>query len=95
MADAFVRFSGQLDGIGGSWISAGIGPYAGMRLCFSSVTIAWLSASWSYLPAQDLVQTFDLTGKLRSAVTQNFALGIESRLAPAAFRAELVSYVYF
>src|SRR5262249_45223591 len=54
MASGFVRFSGQLDGIGGSWVSAGVGPYAGMRLCFSSVTIAWVSATWSYLPAQNL-----------------------------------------
>jgi len=32
MADAYVLFSGQFDGIGGSFVRAGVGPFAGVRL---------------------------------------------------------------
>jgi hypothetical protein len=95
MADGFVLFSGDFDGIGGSFVSAGIGPYAGVRLRLFGQNVALLTGTWSYLPGQRLESTYELTGRLRSALGANLAWGVETALTPGAFEAQLLSYIYF
>ena len=95
MADAFVLLSGDLDGIGGSVVRAGVGPYAGLRLRLPGPVVAVVGGSWSYLPAQELVGTYDVRGLLRAEIAPDVALGIETAIQPASMEAQLGSYLYF
>jgi hypothetical protein len=95
MADAYALFSAELDGLGGGPVRMGVGPHAGVRLQFSRSTIALLTGTWSYLPAQDPGSTFEARWGFRSALLPQFALGVEAELQPAAIEAELAAYAYF
>ena len=95
MADAFVLFSGEFDGVGGSFVSTGIGPHAGLRLRVGGSTVALVTATWSYLPGQRLNSTYEVNARVRSALGKNLAVGVQSSVAPAAIEAELHSYIYF
>jgi len=95
MADSYVAFARQLDGIGGSFVRFGIGPLAGVRARLSDVGIGLLTANWAYLPGQTLKGTFDVRATLRSELGKNVALGVEATLQPASMEAQLASYLYF
>jgi hypothetical protein len=95
MADAFVLFSGELDGIGGSFVRAGVGPYAGLRIEALDPLLLVVSGSWSYLPGQSTDSTYELQGALRLSLLRDVALGFESFLQPNAIEAQLLSYLYF
>lgn len=95
MADAFVLFSGEFDGVGGSFVSTGIGPHAGLRLRVGGSTVALVTGTWSYLPGQQLDSTYEITARVRSGLGKNLAVGVQSSFAPSALEAELHSYIYF
>jgi hypothetical protein len=95
MADAFVGFASELDGIDGGFVRAGVGPYGGARVQLGASTVALLSGTWSWLPGQEGVTTFDLRGSLRSGLARDVALGIEAASQPRSVEARLATYVYF
>jgi hypothetical protein len=95
MADLYVAFSGLLDGIGGSFVRVGVGPYTGLRLRLPGETIGLLTASWSYLPAQHLGGTYDLRAILRASFAKDVALGVEAAMQPYSSEVQLSSYLYF
>ena len=95
MADAYVAFSGQVDGIGGSFVRAGVGPFGGVRVRLPASTIGMITGSMSYLPAQSLDATFDVRAILRTRLSTNVAMGLEGAAQPRAFELQLGSYLYF
>jgi hypothetical protein len=95
MGETYVGFSGSLDGIGGSFVRVGAGPYAGLRVRLPDETIALVTGSWSYLPAQSLHSTYDARANLRRPLGKNVALGIEAAMQPLSREAQLDSYLYF
>ena len=95
MADAYVLFSGDIDGIGGSFVRAGVGPYAGFRIDALDSLLAVFSGTWSYLPGQSAGSTYELRGALRMALARDVALGVEGLLQPAAIEGQFLSYLYF
>jgi hypothetical protein len=95
MADAYVLFSGDIDGIGGSFVRAGVGPYAGLRIDTLDSLLAVFSGNWAYLPGQSAKSTYELRGALRMTLARDVALGLEGLLQPAALEGQLVSYLYF
>lgn len=95
MADAYVGFSDHVDGIGGSFVRAGVGPYGGARLRLPLRTVALVTGTLSYLPAQDLAATFDVRAVLRMRLAPDVAMGFEGSAQPRAFEALLASYLYF
>ncbi|HEY2517905.1 MAG TPA: hypothetical protein VGI39_43845, partial [Polyangiaceae bacterium] len=95
MADAYVVFSGTLDGIGGSFVRVGFGPYGGVRVRLPGDTLGVVTAGWSYLPGAHLAGTFDLRASLRAALTRDVALGIEGAAQPQSMEGQFSSYFYF
>jgi hypothetical protein len=95
MADAFVTFSGDVDGIGGSVVRAGVGPFGGLRVHLPGSAVALVTAGMSYLPAQSLDTTFEVRAVLRTRLGPNIAMGFEGSAQPRAFEAQLASYLYF
>jgi Domain of unknown function (DUF4105) len=95
MAEAYVALSGQLDGIGRSWVRVGAGPYAGLRARLPGQTVGLVTGSWSYLPAQSLAGTYDLRAALRGQIAPDVALGINAAVQPLSVEAQLASYFYF
>lgn len=95
MADGYVLFSGELDGIGGSFVRVGVGPYAGLRLQPLDPLLAVVSGSWSYLPGQSTHSTYELRGAVRASLARDVALGIEALIQPDAAEAQFLSYLYF
>jgi Domain of unknown function (DUF4105) len=95
MADAYVAFSPSLAGIHDSFVRVGVGPYAGLRARLAFHTLALVTANWSYLPAQSLLGTYDVRATLRSALTNDVAVGFEAALQPSSSEAQLASYFYF
>jgi len=97
LADAQVGFSagGNLDGIGGSFVRAGVGPAGGIRWHFFDDTVAVVQGGWSYLPGQHLTSTFEARGSLRSGLARNVALGLEGSVQPRSSEIQLASYLYF
>jgi hypothetical protein len=95
LADAYVAFSGALDGVGGSFVRLGVGPCAGLRVRLPAQTIALLTGSWSYLPAQRLQGTYDMRATLRSRLGRDVAVGIEAAMQPYSYEAQVSSYLYF
>lgn len=95
MADAYVGFSPSLHGIHDSFVRVGVGPYAGVRARLPGHTLALITGNWSYLPAQDLLGTYEVRATLRSALTNEVAVGFEAALQPASNEAQLASYFYF
>ena len=95
MADAYVLFSSNLDGIGGSFVRAGIGPYAGLRFNAPDPLVAVVSGTWSYLPGQSAKSTYELRGALRGRLETDVALGMEALIQPGAIEAQFLSYLYF
>lgn len=95
MADAHVAFADQLDGIDGSVVRVGIGPFAGVRARISDETIAYVTGTFSWLPGQDGASTHDVRGSLRSALAEDVALGIEAAAQPRSVEAQLASFLYW
>ncbi len=95
MADAYVALSGSLDGIGGSGVRVGVGPYGGLRVRLPGAVVGLLTASWSYLPAQSLHGTYDVRASLRQGLGKNVALGVEGAAQPSSAEAQVSSYLYF
>lgn len=95
MADAYVALSGQVDGVGGSFVRPGVGPLGGIRVRLPASTIAYVTGTLSYLPAQSLATTFDLRAVLRSELAPNVAMGLEGAAQPRAFELQIASYLYF
>lgn len=95
MMEAYVGFSGKVDGVGGSFVRVGAGPYAGVRARLSSDLVALATGSVSYLPAQELVGTYDLRATLRGSLAKDVALGIEVARQPLATEVQFGSFVYF
>lgn len=95
MADAYVAFSGALDGIGGGFVRIGVGPHAGLRVRLPAHTVGLLTGSWSYLPAQTLRGTYDVHAMFRSRLGSHVALGLEAAMQPYSLEAQISSYVYF
>ena len=95
MADAYVAFSPSLDGIRGSFVRAGVGPYAGLRARLPGNSLGLITANWAYLPAQNLHGTYDVRATLRSALSRDVALGFEAALQPDSSEAQFASYFYF
>jgi hypothetical protein len=95
MADAYVALSGQVDGVGGSFVRPGIGPFGGVRVRLPASTIAYVTGTMSYLPAQSLATTFDIRAVLRTKLAANVAMGLEGAAQPRAFELQLGSYLYF
>ena len=95
MADTYVQFSAALDGIGGTFVRVGVGPYGGMRVRLPGATVASVTGSVSYLPGQGLAGTFDLRAILRTRLAPNVAMGFEGAHQPRNYEAQLASYLYF
>ena len=95
MADAYVAFSGQIDGVGGSFVRPGLGPFGGIRMRLPASTIVYVTGTMSYLPAQDLATTFDIRANVRTRLGANVAMGLEGAAQPRAMELQLASYLYF
>lgn len=95
MADAYVAFASELDGIGGSFVRLGIGPYAGLRARLPGNTIGLVTGSWSYLPGETLHGTYDVRATLRTTLARDVALGFEGAAQPRSLEGVLSSYLYF
>ncbi len=95
MADAYVSLSGQTTGIGGSIVRLGAGPFGGVRVRLPASTVAYVTGTMSYLPAQDLATTFDVRATLRTRLGSHAAMGLEGVAQPRAFELQLGSYLYF
>jgi hypothetical protein len=95
MADAHAAFGSGLDGIAGSNVRVGVGPYAGLRARLVGDTVAVVTASVSWLPAQPLPVTHDVRGALRAPLARNVALGLEAVVQPLSAELQLASYFYF
>jgi Domain of unknown function (DUF4105) len=95
MADATVLFSPDFDGIGGTFVRAGVGPYGGVRARVGRALTLFVTGNAYYLPAQHLATTFDLRGNLRAGLTKNVAVGINARAAPLGAEGTFESYIYF
>ncbi|MGH7284986.1 MAG: DUF4105 domain-containing protein [Polyangiaceae bacterium] len=95
MADAFFLFSPDFDGIGGSFVRAGVGPYAGIRARVAPWLLGLVEITISYLPAQHLGSTFDARASLRAGLAKNVALGFEGRADPLGIDGRIASYFYF
>ncbi len=95
MANTYLLFSGQFEGVGGSFVRWGLGPYGGLRLHLPGQTVAAITGSWSYLPFQKLWSTFIAHGQLRAPLARDVALGLGVTLQPSAFEGQLASYIYF
>ncbi len=95
MADTYVAFSGALDGIGGSFVRIGVGPYAGLRAHIPGGLMAVVTGGLSYLPGENLRATYDVRASVRRPLAKNVALGFEGAAQPAAREAQLDSYFFF
>ena len=95
MADAYIALSGQVDGVGGSFVRPGVGPFGGIRVRLPASTVAYVTGTMSYLPAQSLATTFDLRAVLRTKLGANVAMGLEGAAQPRAAELQLASYLYF
>lgn len=95
MADAFVGFAPELDGIDGGFVRVGVGPFAGARARLGASTMVLLTGTWSWLPGQEGGTTFDLRGGVRSGLARDVALGIEAAGQPRSVEARVATYLYF
>lgn len=95
MADAFVGFSPDLDGIDGGFVRAGVGPYGGVRARLGWSTVALLTGTWSWLPGQAGGDTYDVRGTFRTGLATDLAMGIEAAAQPRSVEARLATYLYF
>ena len=95
MADAYALFAPDFDGIGGSFVRAGVGPFGGVRVRVGRSLTFFATMTASYLPAQHLASTFDARASLRGGLTKNVAIGINSRAAPLGVEGTFESYFYF
>ena len=95
MADASTLFSPDFDGVGGSFVRVGVGPFGGARLRIGRSLTAMVTGTLSYLPATHLAATFEARGSLRAGLTKNVALGIEARAEPLGVESSFESYLYF
>ena len=95
MADAYVAFSPSLDGIRGSFVRLGVGPYAGLRARLPGRSVGLVTANWAYLPGSTLHGTYDLRATLHSSLSNDVALGVEAALQPSSSEAQFMSYFYF
>jgi hypothetical protein len=95
MGDAYVAFSGSLDGLAGSIVRLGVGPFAGLRVRLPFDTVGVVTGSVAYLPGETLRATYDVRATLRGMIARNVALGVEAAMQPLSTEASLDSYLYF
>jgi hypothetical protein len=95
MGDAYVAFSGSLDGIDGSFVRFGVGPLAGIRVRLPFEMVGVVTGNVAYLPGERLRGTYDVRATLRGSLTRDFALGVEAAMQPSSDEASLNSYLYF
>jgi len=95
MGDARFGFSGSLDGIGGSIVRVGIGPWGGVRARIGDPFVALVTASMAYLPGSDLATTFELRGGLRARLAKNVALGVDVAAYPLSIEGVLATFLYY
>lgn len=95
MADATVLFSPDLDGIGGSFVRVGVGPYGGVRARVGRAITLFVTGNAYYLPAEHLASTFDARANLRAGLIKNVAVGINGRASPLGVDGTFESYFYF
>jgi hypothetical protein len=95
MADAYVAFSGSLDGLAGSFVRMGVGPFAGLRVRLPFETVGVVTGNVAYLPGERLRGTYDVRATLRSSLAHDVALGVEAAMQPLSVEASLNSYLYF
>jgi hypothetical protein len=95
MADTYVLFSGELDGIDGSFVRVGVGPHAGLRLRLPGPTVTVVTGTLSYLPGQRLRFTYDVRALLRAEVAGDVALGVEADMQPSSVLGQVCTYLYF
>jgi hypothetical protein len=95
MADAYVGFSGDVDGVGGSVVRLGVGPLGGLRMRLPAATIGLVTGTVSYLPGQSLATTFDVRASLRTRLASQVAMGLEGAAQPRAFELLFGTFLYF
>jgi hypothetical protein len=95
MADTYGLMSPRIDGVGGSFVRAGVGGYGGARVRMWHQMVLLLTGSYAYLPGSNLKTTFELRGGLRVPFSQHAAIGTDAVLQPEAFEAQLRSFIYF
>ena len=95
MGDTYAAFSASLDGIGGSFVRVGVGPYAGLRVRLPLETIAVVTGNVAYLPGERLKATYDVRATLRSSLGKDVAVGVEAAMQPLSKEVALNSYLYF
>ncbi len=95
MANGHVAFADRLDGIDGSVVRAGLGPFAGVRARLPGDAVLYLTGVYSWLPGQDGGTTYDVRGSLRSGLAEDVALGIEASAQPRSMEAQLASFLYW
>jgi hypothetical protein len=95
MADTYGLMSPRLDGVGGSFVRAGLGGYGGARLRMWHQMNLLVTGSYAYLPGSNLKTTYELRGGFRLPLSQHAALGTDAALQPEAFEAQLRSFLYF
>ncbi len=95
LADAYVGFSGSLDGIAGSFVRVGLGPFGGLRVRLPLETVGLVTGSLAYLPGERLTGTYDVRAALRSEIARDAALGIEAAVQPLSAEASFNAYLFF
>lgn len=95
MADARFGFSGSLDGIGGSIVRVGVGPYGGARARIGDPVVVLATAGMAYLPGSSLETTFELRAGIRARLAKNVAMGFEGAAFPASIEGVLATFLYY
>lgn len=95
LADARFGFSGSLDGIGGSIVRVGLGPYGGLRARIGDPVTFLVTAGMSYLPGSNLETTFEVRGGLRTRLAKNVAMGVDIAAYPLSIEGVLATFLYY
>jgi hypothetical protein len=95
MGDAHFAISSDLDGVDGSFVRLGAGPYAGVRVRPFGATVALVTASYAFLPWQSLRSTYDVRATLKSGIGKDVALGFEGAAQPRSRELVFGAYLYF
>jgi hypothetical protein len=94
MGDAYAGFLPETEGVRGTILRLGVGPFAGVRLQ-AGHTALLATGTVSYLPWQKLDATFDARLTVKNALSRDVVLGIEADAQPLSVDGQLVGYVYF
>lgn len=95
MGDARFGFSGSLDGIGGSVVRVGVGPYGGLRARIGDPVVALVTAGMAYLPGSNLQTTFEVRAGVRARLAKNVAMGLEAAAYPLSIEGVLATFLYY